>query len=144
MVDDVINTKVRGFIRGARQVGQPKYLSDTSVEMEFSVPMSGISDIMLPPVTAAQQAVQNDQQQVSQPTATGGITGVIIDARANERFNGLVDEPRPGLKKGRIPNSKNLPINSILNPETNCLKSDQEIKTLFKNIQLFLFLKHKD
>lgn len=81
MVDDVINTKVRGFIRGARQVGQPKYLSDTSVEMEFSVPMSGISDIMLPPVTAAQQAVQNDQQQVSQPTATGGITGVIIDAR---------------------------------------------------------------
>ena len=24
MVDDVINTKVRGFIRGARQVGQPK------------------------------------------------------------------------------------------------------------------------
>jgi len=81
MVDDVINTKVRGFIRGARQVGQPKYLSDTSVEMEFSVPMSGISDIMLPPVTAAQQAVQNDQQQVSQSTATGGITGVIIDAR---------------------------------------------------------------
>ena len=42
MVDDVINTKVRGFIRGARPVGQPKYLSDTSVEMEYSVPMSGI------------------------------------------------------------------------------------------------------
>ncbi len=49
MVDDVISTKVQGFIRGARQVGQPKYLSDTSVEMEFSVPMSGISDIILPP-----------------------------------------------------------------------------------------------
>ena len=42
MVDDVINTKVRGFIRGARQVGSPKYLSDTSVEVEYSVPMSGI------------------------------------------------------------------------------------------------------
>ena len=42
MVDDVINTKVQGFIRGARPVGQPKYLSDTSVEMEYSVPMSGI------------------------------------------------------------------------------------------------------
>ena len=26
MVDDVINTKVRGFIRGARPIGQPKYL----------------------------------------------------------------------------------------------------------------------
>jgi len=44
MVDDVINTKVRGFIRGARQVGDPKYLSDTSVEVEYSVSMSAISD----------------------------------------------------------------------------------------------------
>ena len=53
MVDDVINTKVRGFIRGARQIGDAKYLSDTSVEVEYSVPMSGISDIMLPPLTVA-------------------------------------------------------------------------------------------
>ena len=81
MVDDVINTKVRGFIRGARQVGQPKYLSDTSVEMEFSVPMSGISDIMLPPVTAQQPVQQNNQQATQSTSATGGITGVIIDAR---------------------------------------------------------------
>jgi len=83
MVDDVINTKVRGFIRGARQVGQPKYLSDTSVEMEFSVPMSGISDIMLPPLTAQQPVQQNNQQATQPATAatTGGITGVIIDAR---------------------------------------------------------------
>ena len=82
MVDDVINTKVRGFIRGARQVGQPKYLSDTSVEMEFSVPMSGISDIILPPVTAQQPVQQNNQTQATQSSSsTGGITGVIIDAR---------------------------------------------------------------
>ena len=81
MVDDVINTKVRGFIRGARQVGQPKYLSDTSVEMEFSVPMSGISDIMLPPVTAQQPVQQNNQQAAQSTSSTGGITGVIIDAR---------------------------------------------------------------
>ena len=81
MVDDVINTKVRGFIRGARQVGQPKYLSDTSVEMEFSVPMSGISDIMLPPVTAQQPVQQNNQQAAQSTSAAGGITGVIIDAR---------------------------------------------------------------
>ncbi len=82
MVDDVINTKVRGFIRGARQVGQPKYLSDTSVEMEFSVPMSGISDIILPPVTAQQPVQQNNQTQSTQSSSsTGGITGVIIDAR---------------------------------------------------------------
>ena len=49
MVDDMISTKVQGFIRGARQVGQPKYLSDTSIEVEYSVSMNGISDIVLPP-----------------------------------------------------------------------------------------------
>ena len=85
MVDDVINTKVQGFIRGARPVGQPKYLSDTSVEMEYSVPMSGISDIGLPPVTvpANNLSANNTSGTTSQPNTpqAGGITGVIIDAR---------------------------------------------------------------
>ena len=83
MVDDVINTKVRGFIRGARQIGDPKYLSDTSVEVEYSVSMSGISDIMLPPLTVATAptgAAQPGTGAATTPT-TGGITGVIIDAR---------------------------------------------------------------
>ena len=85
MVDDVINTKVRGFIRGARPVGQPKYLSDTSVEMEYSVPMSGISDIILPPVTipAANPTGAGNTGGGASADATqaGGVTGVIIDAR---------------------------------------------------------------
>ena len=84
MVDDVINTKVRGFIRGARQIGDPKYLSDTSVEVEYSVSMSGISDIMLPPLTVVAAtppgAAQPGTGAATTPT-TGGITGVIIDAR---------------------------------------------------------------
>ena len=85
MVDDVINTKVQGFIRGARPVGQPKYLSDTSVEMEYSVPMSGISDIVLPPVTvpSTTQAPNNNQPAAAanNTTQAGGVTGIIIDAR---------------------------------------------------------------
>ena len=84
MVDDVINTKVRGFIRGARQVGQPKYLSDTSVEVEFTVPMSGISDIMLPPLTVAAAPVNNTGvggTVVAPTAASGGVSGLIIDAR---------------------------------------------------------------
>ena len=80
MVDDVINTKVRGFIRGARQNGDPKYLSDTSVEVEYSVPMSGISDLMLPPLTVPTAAPGETAAAPSSPS-TGGITGVIIDAR---------------------------------------------------------------
>ena len=80
MVDDVISTKVRGFIRGARQNGDPKYLSDTSVEVEYSVPMSGISDIILPPLTLPVAAPGEAAAAPTSPNA-GGITGVIIDAR---------------------------------------------------------------
>ena len=81
MVDDVINTKVKGFIRGARQVGAPKYLSDTSVEVEYSVPMSGISDIMLPPITIAAAQPGDPVAAAATTPTTGGITGIIIDAR---------------------------------------------------------------
>ena len=84
MVDDVINTKVRGFIRGARQVGQPKYLSDTSVEVEFTVPMRGISDIILPPITVPLAPANNTvatESTASPTTTSGGVSGLIIDAR---------------------------------------------------------------
>ena len=81
MVDDVISTKVQGFIRGARQIGDPKYLSDTSIEVEYSVPMSGISDIILPPAnTAVASSLPSAGGAAPAPTS-GAITGVIIDAR---------------------------------------------------------------
>ena len=83
MVDDVISTKVQGFIRGARQIGDPKYLSDTSIEVEYSVPMSGISDIILPPAnTAVASSLPSAGGAAPAPAPTSGaVTGVIIDAR---------------------------------------------------------------
>ncbi|WAC02350.1 hypothetical protein N7U66_00975 [Lacinutrix neustonica] len=38
----------------------------------------------------------------------------IIDARSMERFNGVVAEPRAGLRSGKIPNSINLPYTQVL------------------------------
>lgn len=37
----------------------------------------------------------------------------IVDARSSARFYGEVDEPRPGLRKGHIPTSKNLPFELV-------------------------------
>lgn len=90
--NDIIRTKVEAMVRGARQVGDVKYLSDSSVEVVMSVPMSGIMDVMLP--TAANAApTATDLSTFSfatgtatepaavTPAASGPITGLIIDAR---------------------------------------------------------------
>jgi len=48
----------------------------------------------------------------------------IIDARVAPRFRGEVPEPRPGLRSGHIPGSKNLPYTSLLNPDGTLLALD--------------------
>ncbi len=48
----------------------------------------------------------------------------IIDARAPERFRGEADEPRPGLRAGHIPKSKNLPYGELLNEDGTMLSPD--------------------
>ncbi len=53
----------------------------------------------------------------------------IIDARAKERFLGLVEETRKGLRRGHIPSSLNLPISEILNNST--------MKKAFQLAQIF-------
>ena len=92
MFDDVIKTQVQGAIRGARKVGEPKYLSDTSVEVVYEVSMNNISRALLPmaeraPVLsyesvtatgpAAAAAGQGDGAAAA--PASGGVTGIIID-----------------------------------------------------------------
>lgn len=42
-------------------------------------------------------------------------TALILDARSQARFFGLVPEPRAGLRSGHIPTSKSLPFASLLN-----------------------------
>ncbi len=92
MFDDVIKTQVQGAIRGARKVGEPKYLSDTSVEVVYEVSMNNISRALLPmaerapvlsyeSVTAAGPAAAAAGQGdgAAAAPASGGVTGIIID-----------------------------------------------------------------
>lgn len=57
---------------------------------------------------------------------------LILDARSEARFNCLVDEPRQGLRRGTIPNSKNLPYTELFNG--NILKSKEELLKIFDNL----------
>ena len=95
MFDDVIKTQVQGAIRGARRIGDPKYLSDTSVEVTFEVKMADISRVLLPIADEAPELALEDfsmgysgeassaegQESSLEKTSmiSGGVTGIIID-----------------------------------------------------------------
>jgi hypothetical protein len=108
LVSDIIQTQVNGVIRGARMVGEPKYMSTGDVEVEVEVPLRGIAEAVLPQSgfgTALPQAGMGGPrcptcgqpwpQGVQPPPGTtlvqggsspaaggsGVVTGLIIDAR---------------------------------------------------------------
>ena len=56
---------------------------------------------------------------------------VLVDARSRDRFEGKIEEPRPGLKKGCIPGSKNIPFQNCINLETNAFKTKSELINIF-------------
>jgi thiosulfate/3-mercaptopyruvate sulfurtransferase len=55
----------------------------------------------------------------------------IIDARAAARFRGEAPEPRPGLRAGHIPGSKNLPFTQLLNGD-HTMKTTAEMAREFQ------------
>lgn len=56
----------------------------------------------------------------------------ILDARPTPRFSGEAEEPRAGLRKGHMPNAKNLPFpNLIVN---GSLKPVSELKSIFEQL----------
>jgi thiosulfate/3-mercaptopyruvate sulfurtransferase len=55
----------------------------------------------------------------------------IVDARPAGRFEGKDAEPRPGLRSGHIPGSKNIPSQLLLNAD-GTFKSPEELAALFQ------------
>lgn len=61
-------------------------------------------------------------RDVTQVAATAKFADAqIIDARAANRFRGEAPEPRPGLRLGHIPGSRNVPWNTLLNADGTML-----------------------
>lgn len=58
----------------------------------------------------------------------------IIDARSADRFQALAPEPRPGLRMGHIPGSKNVPWNLLV--ENGRYKSLEQLASIFKQQQV--------
>ena len=89
----------------------------------------------LPPVmrdrhiTVQRQAsLVKDVTQVAHAAKLGDQE--IVDARTHDRFTGATPEPRPGLRSGHIPGSKNLPWQTVVTADGR-LKSPEELRALF-------------
>lgn len=69
------------------------------------------------PVPTRDDSLVVDRATIDRVVA-GDTAGQIVDCRSRERFAGEVDEPRPGLRRGHIPGSTNLPYGDLTNRET--------------------------
>ena len=58
----------------------------------------------------------------------------VIDARSEERFYGMIPEPRENMSGGHIPNSINLPFEKVLHQGK--MKPKEELKEIFKNLNI--------
>lgn len=56
---------------------------------------------------------------------------LVLDARSEGRFKGSEPEPRPGLKGGHIPQSRNLPFQALIDPANGTMKPADELRALF-------------
>ncbi|SES93943.1 3-mercaptopyruvate sulfurtransferase [Paracoccus homiensis] len=81
-------------------------------------------------ITVQRQAgLVRDVTQVAAASKLGDHE--IIDARAVERFRGEAAEPRPGLRSGHIPGSKNLPFGRLLNDD-GTMKDEAALRAAFE------------
>ena len=62
---------------------------------------------------------------------TADLAFQVLDARSKGRFEATEPEPRPGLRGGHIPGSRNLPAGSMLDPATKTWKSPAALKEAF-------------
>ncbi|MEO0743969.1 MAG: 3-mercaptopyruvate sulfurtransferase [Pseudomonadota bacterium] len=76
-----------------------------------------------------QNHLVRDVTQVSRASKLGSPQ--IVDARAAARFRGDAPEPREGLRAGHMPGARNVPYDTLLNPDKT-LKSPDQTRAVFE------------
>lgn len=91
----------------------------------------------LPVPTPTQYKVQQyrpelirSMQQVLQNIGTQDE--IVIDARSKERWQGKVKEPRAVCVSGRIPQSLNVPFDTLLTADKT-FKSEEQVRKVFED-----------
>ena len=73
-----------------------------------------------------------DLEDVKEHLRSG--TGLVVDARSPARFVGIERDPRPGVREGHIPGSKNLHYSRLLEGVPTVLKSAHQLAALFDSV----------
>ncbi|MEO0669409.1 MAG: 3-mercaptopyruvate sulfurtransferase [Pseudomonadota bacterium] len=76
-----------------------------------------------------QNHLVRDVTQVSRASKLGSPQ--IVDARAAARFRGHAPEPREGLRAGHMPGARNVPYDTLLNPDKT-LRSPDQTRAVFE------------
>lgn len=71
-----------------------------------------------------------DKAEVERIVAGEG-EGQLVDCRGQERFEGAVDEPRPGLRRGHIAGARNIPYSEFTNPSTGLMYGVPVLREIF-------------
>ena len=83
-------------------------------------------------VAAHQPAWLADVEAVKAALSSG--RQIVVDARSASRFAGEEPEPRPGVRPGHIPGSKNLHYAQILSGDPTSLRPLMELEVLFDGV----------
>jgi thiosulfate/3-mercaptopyruvate sulfurtransferase len=81
------------------------------------------------PVPAIESMLVRSRAQV-EAIISGNGHAQIADCRPAPRFHGQVDEPRPGLRRGHIPTSRNVPYTELTDPATGLMRSPAALRAL--------------
>ncbi|MFM1816267.1 MAG: 3-mercaptopyruvate sulfurtransferase [Pseudomonadota bacterium] len=73
-------------------------------------------------------AMVRDLAAVKSMLASGSAQ--VADARPAARFAGDIPEPRPGLRSGHMPGSRNVPFDAVLNADGR-MKPADDLRTIF-------------
>lgn len=104
--------------------GLPKWLAEgRAVQAGPAAPKPGDFEAKFRPelVRSKAQMVANVASKAEQ----------VLDARAAARFEGSAPEPRPGLRGGHIPGSRNLPMADLVDPTTKRLRPAGDLAKLY-------------
>jgi len=80
--NDVIVTRVEGILKGFTTIGEPKYLSDGSVEVTVEIPITGaLTDAILPTQLDGAPWMTGQPLPTTQQPGSAVFTGLIIDTK---------------------------------------------------------------